>query len=88
LETLGCAVAQGPKSENCAGRPDAHVWILLALHLHDVPEPFCYQPNDIFIVNDQAPMFRYLSNWEIKIYQKSIPELSRYALQNDVLGFG
>lgn len=40
--------------------------------------------NYIFIDNDQGEQFKHLSNWEIKVFTKAIPELSKYALNNIV----
>jgi len=38
--------------------------------------------NYIFIDNDQGERFKHLSNWEIKVFTKAIPELSKFALSN------
>ena len=64
-------------------------WILLVLYMTDM-KPLSYlipievfkTPNDIFLNNEQKPMFRHLSNWEIKIFRNAIPELSRFALDS------
>lgn len=66
-------------------RPD--LWILLVLYMRDM-EPIPYlipstvfdTPNNIFLNNQQLPALRHFSTWEIKVFTKAIPELSRYAL--------
>ena len=36
----------------------------------------------IFIDNEQSEQFSHLSNWEIKVFTKATPKLSKYALDN------
>ena len=50
-----------------------------------IPSNQLAKPNDyIFINNDQGERFQHLNNWEIKVFAKAIPELSKYALNNIV----
>ena len=77
-----------PKQE--LGEPKDTLWIALVLLMKEM-EPVLYlipsktlaEPDDyIFIDNDQGDRFKHLSNWEIKVFTKSIPQLSKYALSN------
>ena len=72
------------------GEPKDNLWIALVLFLKKM-EPVLYlipskqlaQPDDyIFIDNEQGARFKHLSNWEIKVFVKGIPELSKFALLN------
>ena len=40
--------------------------------------------NYIFFDHEQGERFEHLSNWEIKVFQKGIGELSKYSLTNMV----
>lgn len=48
--------------------------------LYLIPSTVFLNPNSIFKNNDV--MLEHLSNWEISVFSNSIPELSRYALEN------
>lgn len=70
------------------GEPKDNLWVALVLFMKDI-EPVLYlipstqlaKPDDyIFIDNDQGERFKQLSNWEIKVFTKAIPELSKFAL--------
>lgn len=70
------------------GEPKNNLWVALVLFMKDI-EPVLYlipstqlaKPDDyIFIDNDQGERFKHLSNWEIKVFTKAIPELSQYSL--------
>lgn len=53
--------------------------------LYLIPSKQLAKPdNYIFINNDQGERFSHLSNWEIKVFTKAIPELSKFALDNIV----
>jgi hypothetical protein len=74
------------------GEPKDNLWVALVLFIKDI-EPVLYlipsnqlaKPDDyIFINNDQGERFSHLSNWEIKVFTKAIPELSKFALNNIV----
>ncbi len=60
--------------------------IALVLFMKDI-EPAAYlipfkvfeNPNQYFINNDLGGRFDHISNWEIKIFTKAIPEFSKYA---------
>lgn len=74
------------------GEPKDNLWIALVLFMKEM-EPVLYlipsnqlaEPDDyIFINNDQGERFSHLSNWEIKVFTKAIPELSKFALDNIV----
>jgi len=63
-------------------------WILLVLYMADmkpllylIPTTVFQTPDNMFVNNEQKPMFRHLSNWEIKVFRNAIPELSRFALE-------
>jgi len=77
-----------PKQE--LGEPKDNLWIALVLLMKEM-EPVLYlipsktlaEPDDyIFIDNDQGDRFKHLSNWEIKVFTKAIPELSKYGFAN------
>ncbi len=74
------------------GEPKDNLWIALVLFMKEI-EPVLYlipsnqlaQPDDyIFIDNEQGARLKHLSNWEIKVFVKDIPELSKFALDNIV----
>lgn len=74
------------------GEPKDNLWIALVLLMKEM-EPMLYlipstqltkPDNYIFIDNDQGKRFSHLSNWEIKVFTKAIPELSKFALNNVV----
>jgi len=75
--------------EDLGGARD-NLWIALVLFmkeiepvLHLIPSEVLTKPdNYIFIDNDQGDRFKHLSNWEIKVFTKAIPELSMSALSN------
>ncbi len=62
-----------------------NLWIALVLFMKEM-EPAIYlipskvfeNPSEIFINNEQDERFRHLSNWEVKVFTKAIPELSKY----------
>jgi hypothetical protein len=63
------------------------LWILLVLTMNDMkPVPYLIPgtvfntPNDIFLNHEPPSALRHFSTWEIKVFTKAIPELSRYAL--------
>lgn len=77
-------------SKEVLGEPKDNLWVALVLFMKDI-EPVLYlipstqlaNPDDyIFIDNDQGERFKHLSNWEIKVFTKAIPELSKFALDN------
>ena len=77
-----------PKTEIGFELRDKH-FIALVLFLKEM-EPTVYlipvkifeTPNTIFIDNEQDKRFKHLSNWEIKIYMRGIPELSKFAFNS------
>lgn len=79
-------------SKSVLGEPKDNLWIALVLFMKEM-EPVLYlipsnqlaKPDDyIFIDNNQSEHFSHLSNWEIKVFVKGIPELSKFALNNIV----
>jgi len=77
-------------SKEVLGEPKDNLWVALVLFMKDI-EPVLYlipstqltKPDDyIFIDNDQGERFKHMSNWEIKVFTKAIPELSKFALNN------
>lgn len=74
-----------PKSELGFILP-GNLWIALVLFMKEM-EPAVYlipskvfeNPNEIFVNNEQIERFRHLSNWEIKVFTRAIPELSKYS---------
>ena len=77
------------------GEPKDNLWIALILYMTDM-EPVLYlipskklnEPDDyIFIDNEQGERFKHLSNWEIKVFTKAIPELSKYHIDHMVKEF-
>ena len=51
--------------------------------LYLIPSKILSEPdNYIFIDNEQSERFKYYSNWEIKVFTKAIPQLSKYAFAN------
>jgi len=48
--------------------------------LYLIPSTVFLNPNSIFKSNDV--MLEHLSNWEVSVFSKAIPELSKYALDN------
>ena len=72
------------------GEPKDNLSVALVLFMKDI-EPVLYlipstqlakPDNYIFIDNDQGERFKHMSNWEIKVFTKAIPELSKFALDN------
>lgn len=72
-----------------------NLWFALVLLMKDV-EPALYMiPSNvfeksddyIFIDNEQGERFSQFSNWEIKVFTKSIPKLQQYALKEMVTHF-
>lgn len=72
------------------GEPKDNLWIVLVLFMKDI-EPVLYlipsaqlaQPDDyIFIDNALSERFKHLSTWEIKVFTKAIPALSKFSLKN------
>lgn len=77
-------------SKSILGEPKDNLWIALVLFMKEM-EPVLYlipskqleKPDDyIFIDNEQSERFSHLSNFEIKVFVKGIPELSKFALDN------
>lgn len=77
-------------SKSVLGEPKDNLWVALVLFMKEM-EPVLYlipsnqlaEPDDyIFVNNDQGERFSHLSNWEIKVFTKAIPELSKFALNN------
>lgn len=83
-----------PKSD--LGELKENLWIALVFVmkeiepvLHLIPSKILENPdNYIFFDHEQDERFRHLSNWEIKVFQKSIGELSKYSLTNMVSKLG
>lgn len=72
------------------GELNDSLWIALVLLMKET-EPVLYlipsiifenPDNYIFFENEQGERFSYLSNWEIKVFTKAIPELSKYEFSN------
>ncbi|MCD4833278.1 MAG: hypothetical protein K8R31_05745 [Bacteroidales bacterium] len=72
------------------GEPKDTLWVALVLFMKEM-EPVLYlipsktlaKPDDyIFIENEQSERFKHLSSWEIKVFTKAIPQLSKYAFAN------
>ena len=79
-------------SKSILGEPKNNLWVALVLFMKEM-DPVLYlipsnqlaKPDDyIFIDNNQSEHFSHLSNWEIKVFTKAIPELSKFALNNIV----
>ncbi|PKG43876.1 hypothetical protein [Psychroflexus sp. MES1-P1E] len=79
-------------SKSVLGEPKDNLWVALVLFMKEM-EPVLYlipsnqlaKPDDyIFFDNNQSERFSYLSNWEIKVFVKGIPEFSKFALNNIV----
>ena len=79
-------------TKSVLGEPKDNLWVALVLFMKEM-EPVLYlipskqlaEPDDyIFINNDQGERFQHLANWEIKVFTKAIPELSKFALNNIV----
>ena len=77
-------------SKSVLGEPKDNLWVALVLFMKEI-EPVLYlipsnqlaKPDDyIFINNDQGERFSHLSNWEIKVFTKAIPELNKFTLNN------
>lgn len=77
-------------TKSVLGEPKNNLWIALVLFMKDM-EPVLYlipskqlaEPDDyIFINNELSDRLSHLSNWEIKVFTKGIPELSKFALDN------
>lgn len=66
------------------------LWVALVLFMKEmepvlylIPSKILAKPDDyIFIENEQSDRFKHLSNWEIKVFTKAIPQLSKYAFSN------
>ena len=77
-----------PKPE--LGNLKDSLWIALVLLMKEtdpvlylIPSTIFKTPdNYIFFENEQGERFSYLSNWEIKVFTKAIPELSKYEFAN------
>lgn len=77
------------------GEPKDNLWVALVLFMKEmqptlylIPSKTLSKPDDyIFIDNDQGERFKHLSNWEIKIFTKGMPELSIYAASNMINKF-
>ena len=83
-----------PKSD--LGELKDNLWIALVFVmkeiepvLHLIPSKILENPdNYIFFDHEQGERFSHLSNWEIKVFKKSIEELSKYSLMNMVSKLG
>ncbi len=72
------------------GELKSNLWVALILMMKDmepaidlIPPKVLENPdNYIFFDNDQDERFKHLSNWEIKVFTKAIPELSKYSSSN------
>jgi hypothetical protein len=79
-------------SKSVLGEPKDNLWVALVLFMKEIetvlyliPSNQLAEPDDyIFIDNNQSEHFSHLSNWEIKVFVKGIPELSKFALKNIV----
>jgi hypothetical protein len=79
-------------SKSVLGEPKDNLWVALVLFMKEIetvlyliPSNQLAEPDDyIFIDNNQSEHFSHLSNWEIKVFVKGIPELSKFALNNIV----
>src|SRR4030095_2042935 len=64
-------------------------WVILVL-IMDQMKPVYYMipmkvfesPNDYFIDNRQPERLSHMSNWEIKVYLRMIPQLNEYLLES------
>ncbi|MET2984825.1 hypothetical protein [Aureibaculum conchae] len=71
------------------GEPKDKLWVALVLIMDSEPFNFYLIPsktvttpdNYIFLENEVSG-FPHLSNWEIKVFTKAIPELSKFSLDN------
>ena len=83
-----------PKSD--LGELKDDLWIALVFVMKEtepvlliIPSKVLENPDGyIFFDNEQSERFSHLSNWEIKVFKKSIEELSKYSLTNMVSKFG
>ena len=79
-----------PKSD--LGELRDNLWIALVFVMKEmepvlliIPSKVLENPDGyIFFDNEQGERFSHLSNWEIKIFKKSIEKLSKYSLMNMV----
>ena len=56
--------------------------------LYLIPSNALTKPdNYILFDNEQGERFKHLSNWEIKVFTKAIPELSKYEFSNIIKEF-
>ena len=86
--------AKIPKSD--LGELRDNLWIALVFVMKEmepvpliIPSKVLESPdNYIFFDNEQGERFSHLSNWEIKVFKKSIEELSKYSLMNMVPKLG
>jgi hypothetical protein len=77
-------------TKSVLGEPKDNLWIALVLFMKEmdpvlylIPSKQLAEPDDyIFINNEMSERFSHLSNWEIKVFTKVIPELSKFALDN------
>lgn len=46
-----------------------------------IPLTVFLTPNHIFINNEQPEKFSFMSNWEIKVFQRGLEELSKYTFE-------
>lgn len=83
-----------PKSD--LGELKDDLWIALVFVMKEtepvlliIPSKVLENPDGyIFFDNEQGERFSHLSNWEIKLFKKSIEELSKYSLMNMVPKLG
>lgn len=79
---------KNPKQQ--LGEPKDNLWIALVLFMEGkelglflIPSNTLLAPDDyIFKDNTQSEMFAHYANWEIKVFIKAIPELSKFTLDN------
>lgn len=82
-------------SKQDLGEPKGTLWVALVFFLEGTAQGLCLipskvvaKPDDhIFFENNQGEMFRYLSNWEIKVFKTGMDQLMQYSLENQVEHF-
>ncbi|MCF6359216.1 MAG: hypothetical protein L3J29_00455 [Cyclobacteriaceae bacterium] len=91
LQTVNLDKERSAKiSKEELGEPKDNLWIALVLFMEDmepvfhlIPSKVLLIPDDyIFFDNEQGERFKHLSNWEIKVFVRAIPELSKYSFAN------
>ncbi|MEM7549491.1 MAG: hypothetical protein AAF363_07450 [Bacteroidota bacterium] len=82
--------------KNDLGELKDNLWIVLVFVmkgmepvLHLIASKVLQSPdNYIFFEHEQGERFKHLSNWEIKVFQKGIGELSKYSLTSMISKLG